>query len=64
MTQELIADTLGLSVPHVNRTLRRLREDGLIAVDGARLTFLDVAALSRLADFDGPNLARQRIPGL
>lgn len=64
MTQELMADSLGLSVPHVNRTLRRLREDGLISLKGAHLTCLDVAALSRLAGFDGPNLAAQRIPGL
>ena len=34
------------------------------ALKGARLTCLDVAALSRLAGFDGPNLAAQRIPGL
>jgi CRP-like cAMP-binding protein len=64
LTQELMADALGLSVPHVNRTLRRLREDRLIAVDGGRLTCLDVAALSRAADFDGNNLWTQRIPGL
>lgn len=64
MTQVLMADSLGLSVPHVNRTLRRLREDGLISLKRARLTCLDVAALSRLAGFDGPNLAAQRIVGL
>lgn len=64
MTQELMADTLGLSVPHVNRTLRRLREDRLIAVDGSRVTCLDVGALSRAADFDGSKLGTQRIPGL
>jgi len=64
LTQELIADTLGLSVPHVNRTLRRLREEGLILLEGSRVTCLDVAALSRLADFDGINLGRQRVPGL
>jgi CRP-like cAMP-binding protein len=64
MTQELLADSLGLSVPHVNRTLRRLREDGLISMKGARLTCLDVTALSRLSGFDGPNLAAQRISGL
>lgn len=62
LTQELIADTLGLSVPHVNRTLRRLREDGLISFEGSRLTCLDVSALSRVADFDGVNFSRQRIP--
>lgn len=64
MTQELMADALGLSLPHVNRTLRKLREDGLVAIDGSRLTCLDIAALSRIAEFDALNLARQRIPGL
>src|SRR5690348_1150726 len=29
-TQELIGDALGLSVPHVNRTLRQLRSDELL----------------------------------
>jgi CRP-like cAMP-binding protein len=64
LTQELIADTLGLSVPHVNRTLRRLREDGMILLEGSRLTCLDVPALSCLADFDGVNFCRKRVPGL
>lgn len=64
MTQELMADALGLSVPHVNRMLRRLREDGLIAVEGTHLTCLDIAALSRVADFKGVGLAGHRIPGL
>ena len=64
MTQELMADTLGLSVPHVNRTLRRLREDGLISLEGTRLTCLDIEALSRLADFNGVTLTERRIPGL
>jgi CRP-like cAMP-binding protein len=64
MTQELVADMLGLSVPHVSRTLRRMREDGLISVEGTRLTCLDVPALSRLADFDGANFGRQRVQGL
>ena len=64
MTQELMADALGLSVPHVNRTLRRLREDGLIAIEGNRLTCLDPPALSQLAEFDRANLTDYRIPGL
>src|SRR6266571_4156414 len=34
LTQELIGDALGLSVPHVNRTLRKLREAGLVGIDG------------------------------
>jgi CRP-like cAMP-binding protein len=64
MTQELMADSLGLSVPHVNRTLRRLREDGLIAIEGAQLTCLDIPALSQVAEFTSLSLAHQRIPDL
>lgn len=64
LTQELMADALGLSVPHVNRTLRKLREDGLIALEGGLLTCLDVPALARLAEVDFAELCNQKIPGL
>jgi CRP-like cAMP-binding protein len=64
LTQELMADALGLSVPHVNRTLRKLREDGLIALDGSQLTCLDIVALARLAEVDFDELWNQKIPGL
>jgi CRP-like cAMP-binding protein len=64
MTQEQMADALGLSAPHVNRTLRRLREDGLVSLDGMRVTCVDVSALSRLADFNGATLSKRQIPGL
>jgi CRP-like cAMP-binding protein len=37
LTQELIADALGLSVPHVNRTLRQLRDDGLVTIEDQRV---------------------------
>jgi len=62
LTQELMADALGLSVPHVNRTLRRLRDEGLISIDGQRLTFSDVDLLSRRVDFDGAYLGAGMIP--
>lgn len=52
LTQELIADALGLSIPHVNRVLRRLREDHLVVVEDQRVTVKDLEALSELADFD------------
>lgn len=64
LTQEVIADALGLSVVHVNRTFRRLREGGLLNVEDGRFVFMDVEALSRLAGFDGSYLARVPIPGL
>jgi len=61
LTQELIADALGLSVPHVNRTLRRLREDGLVSIDGQKIAINDVEGLAVLADFEQGYLSRFRV---
>ena len=43
---------MGLTAIHVNRTLRLLRDQRLIAMDGKQVTILDFAALSRVCDFD------------
>lgn len=56
LTQELIADALGLTTVHVNRTLRALREDKFIAMDGRSVTILDFEALSLLSDFENSYL--------
>jgi CRP-like cAMP-binding protein len=56
LTQELIGDALGLSTIHVNRTLRCLREDKLIAIHGKQITILDFEALSLLCDFENSYL--------
>jgi CRP-like cAMP-binding protein len=40
-TQEEMGDALGLSLVHVNRTMRTLREAGLVAMKGRRLQVLD-----------------------
>ena len=56
LTQELIGSALGLTTVHVNRTLRSLREDKLIAIDGMCVTILDFDALSLLSDFDNSYL--------
>jgi CRP-like cAMP-binding protein len=50
-TQADLADATGLTTVHVNRTLQRLREEGLIAMDGKRVTVLDRAGLREAADF-------------
>lgn len=50
LTQELIADTLGLTNVHVNRTLQTMRRDGLIELRGGRVLILDELALNRLVD--------------
>jgi CRP-like cAMP-binding protein len=64
LTQELIADVLGLSGPHVSRMLRSMRDEGLVTIEDHRLTVLDLESLTQLAGFDGDYLARSRIPGL
>jgi CRP-like cAMP-binding protein len=60
LTQAKLADVLGLSIPHVNRMLRRLREDGLIELTGPRVRIVDRAALAALADFNESYLTRSR----
>jgi CRP-like cAMP-binding protein len=51
-TQYHIADMLGLTPVHVNRTLRSLREAGLVETGGGRVRILDWARLAQLAEFD------------
>jgi CRP-like cAMP-binding protein len=64
VTQELIGDALGLSVPHVNRTLRQLRRDELVRIEEHRVILQDVEALAALADFERSYLSLFRLPGL
>jgi len=47
--QQDIADYLGLTVVHVNRTLRTMREQGALMVNHRRITISDRAAVSRYA---------------
>jgi DNA-binding transcriptional regulator LsrR (DeoR family) len=52
LSQEVIGDVLGLSAPHVNRVLRRLRLEGLITIDGHTVTLNDLEALQTVAQFE------------
>lgn len=52
LTQAALADTMGLTTVHVNRSLKQLRKDGLIALRSHRLTILDYGRLADLAGFD------------
>ena len=61
LTQVDLADTLGLTPVHVNRTLRNLRQKGLLTIRGRRATILDHAALAQAADFD-PSYLRSANP--
>lgn len=52
ITQEQLADALGLTSVHVNRTMQQLRGEGLIATANRTMTLTDVAALRRMCGFD------------
>lgn len=52
LTQYHLADALGLSAIHVNRTLRMLREQGLLVFRDGAVSFQDYQGLISLAGFD------------
>lgn len=52
ITQGELADALGLSNVHVNRTLQELRSQGLIGGQSHRLTILDWERLKQVGEFD------------
>jgi CRP-like cAMP-binding protein len=56
LTQELIGDAVGLTTVHVNRTIRALREDKLVAVERYHVSILDFERLSMIADFENSYL--------
>ena len=50
-TQTELGDALGLSTVHVNRVLQELRGNGLITLEGKRLTIIDLDGLKKAAGF-------------
>ena len=62
LTQEILADTLGLSIVHMNRTLRRLRENGLLHIAGDRLIIDDHDRLAGVAEFSPQYLPPEALP--
>ena len=52
LTQEELADTMGISVVHVNRVLQQFRREGLITLEGKRLTIKDMRRLVEIGEFD------------
>ena len=51
INQQHIADALGLSLVHTNKTLRRLQQLGLHELKNGRLRLLNPRALQRIADY-------------
>jgi len=55
-SQEIIADVLGLSVPHLNRVMQKLRAEKLIESHSRLVNLVDVPGLRRLAHYHPFNL--------
>jgi CRP-like cAMP-binding protein len=62
LTQADLADATGLTSVHVNRMLRRLRNDELCTFRNARVTIHDWDRLQRVAEFDPAYLHLERRP--
>ncbi|WP_243455851.1 Crp/Fnr family transcriptional regulator [Sphingosinicella sp. BN140058] len=62
ITQTDIADACGLTAVHVNRMLRRLRDDGLMTFRAGEVVIHDWDGLVHLAEFDPTYLHLDRRP--
>lgn len=51
LTQELLADVLGLSIVHVNRTVQQLKREGLIDMRGGSVTLLKPHILEAIGGY-------------
>lgn len=60
LSQAEVADVLGLSLVHLNKTLQTLRADGLIRWVDHQITVLDWGELSKIAEFDTAYLCLNR----
>jgi CRP-like cAMP-binding protein len=50
-SQEVMADVLGLSVPHLNRVMQKLRAEQLISSHGRLIELTDMVSLQTLAQY-------------
>ena len=57
VNQQHIADALGLSLVHTNKTMGKLRRYGLFSRNGARVTMTNLKALQRLSEFVDAEIA-------
>lgn len=62
-SQEIMADALGLSVPHLNRVMQQLRAERLIITNLRVVELADLAGLQRLAQYQALDLAPIPLPG-
>lgn len=62
LSQAVLADVLGLSAVHVNRSIAQLRTGGFIEWNGRSIRFLNWDRLVHLAEFDPTYLRLSRDP--
>jgi CRP-like cAMP-binding protein len=60
LTQQDLADTVGMTSVHVNRVLQRLKLEGLVDVGKGSVRLLDAAGLAQICEFDPAYLGSQR----
>lgn len=63
LTQVLLADALGLSTVHVNRTLQELKQEGLVTLGPDGLTLRNRDGLVEVAGFD-PEYLQEDVDGM
>ena len=61
-SQEVMADVLGLSVPHLNRMMQQLRSENFITDSERLIEFRDASALQALAHYQPQALAPIPLP--
>lgn len=61
-SQEIMADVLGLSVPHLNRVMQQLRTEQLITTRSRLVELTDMSSLQTLAHYQPLDLARIPMP--
>lgn len=61
-SQSVLADLLGLSTVHVNRTLRKMARDGLLRKDQDHIYILDLEGLVRVAEFHDAYVVGAPVP--
>ena len=59
LTQQHVADTLGLSLVHTNKTIARLAERGLLKWEDGGCRILNPEALAELADWTAEKVAKR-----
>lgn len=59
VTQEVIADVLGLTSVHINRTLTALRQDGVLSVDSSTIMLNDPGMLARQVEHRPMSVSRR-----